>query len=65
MLTNCVDLTGVPLAPAVRQMGEYALPPNPARVLSKTLSVEQVVAAMSLDPLDRSLSEFLKEIACF
>ncbi len=50
----------------VMAIGEGLPPlPHPARVLSKALSVEQVMAAMSIDPLDRSLSEFLKEVACF
>lgn len=53
-------------ATAAAVVEENPLPmPHPARVLSKALSVEQVMAAMSIDPLDRSLSEFLKEVACF
>lgn len=35
--------------------------PHPARMLSKELSLEQV-AQLSMD---RSLSEFLKEVTCF
>ncbi|BDA51202.1 probable bZIP transcription factor 11 at C-terminar half [Coccomyxa sp. Obi] len=42
-------------------MNEMAPSPHPARVLSKELSLGQV-AALSLD---RSLSEFLKEVTCF
>ncbi len=42
-------------------MNDMAPSPHPARVLSKELSLGQV-AALSLD---RSLSEFLKEVTCF
>ena len=34
---------------------------NPARLLSKDLSLEGVIGAMSMD---RSLSEFLHEVTC-
>ena len=42
-------------------MNETSPSPHPARMLSKELSLGQV-AALSLD---RSLSEFLKEVTCF
>lgn len=47
-------------------MGDMPAPgqapsPHPARMLSKELSLGQV-AALSMD---RSLSEFLKEVTCF
>ena len=35
--------------------------PNPARLLSKELSLEGIVGSLSMD---RSLSEFLHEVTC-
>lgn len=48
--------TALPAMPRAAQMM-----PNPARLLSKELSLEGVIGSMSMD---RSLSEFLHEVTC-
>ena len=48
--------TSLPAMPRPAQMM-----PNPARLLSKELSLEGVIGSMSMD---RSLSEFLHEVTC-
>jgi hypothetical protein len=57
------DLLPMPQVQAPKQEGAM-LPsslPNPARLLSKELSLEGIVGSLSMD---RSLSEFLHEVTC-